>query len=104
MASGWVKAFRRVERTVGGPLERAVQSDAAIAAMIRLAALQGTVQRQVERSLRFYLHLWNVPAHSDVRALAEQMARIDRRLRELSRERAESVPDDLASRRAGRRG
>lgn len=93
MASPLMNTFRRAERLVGRPLERAVQSDAAIDAMIRMNALQGDVQRQVERVLRAYLHLFNVPALTDVRRLSRQMSYLERRVRELSRELDEQPVD-----------
>jgi hypothetical protein len=86
MAALWVKGFRRVERAVAGPLEEWVQRDTAIDAMIRLVALRGDVQRQVERALTAYLHLWHAPSLTDVRRLSQQLAYLDRRVRELSRE------------------
>lgn len=86
MASPLVRVFRRAERVVGRPLERAVQSDAAIDGMIRMAALQGDVQRRLERAQRAYLHVFNLPALSDLRRLSQQMAYLERRVRELSRE------------------
>ena len=104
MASPWMKAFRRVERGVGRPLEEWVRSDATIAALIRLLELQRGAQRRTERVLRAYLHLWNLPALSDVRALSRQLAQMDRRLRELSREVDERADEEPIAARAGRRG
>jgi hypothetical protein len=86
MAALWVQGFRRVERTVAGPLERWVQSETAIDALVRAAALQVGVQRQIERGLRTSLHLLNLPALTDVRRIAQQMSYLDRQLRELGRE------------------
>jgi hypothetical protein len=86
MAALWVKGFRRVERAVAGPLEHWVQSETAIDAIVRAVALQVEVQRQVERGLRAYLHLWNLAALTDVRRVAQQVAHLDRQVRELSRD------------------
>jgi uncharacterized membrane protein YccC len=86
MSALWVNGFRRIERAVAGPLEEWVQSETAIEAMIRLFALQGDVQRQLERALTAYLHLWHAPSLTDIRRLSQQMAYLERRVRELSRE------------------
>jgi hypothetical protein len=86
MAAPWVTAFRRVEGVVAKPLERFVQSDPAIEAMIRMLALQGDARRLAERTLSAYLHALNIPALTDIRRLSQQMAHLERRVRELSRE------------------
>jgi hypothetical protein len=99
-----MKAFRRVERGVGRPLEEWVRSDATIAALIRLLELQRGAQRRTERVLRAYLHLWNLPALSDVRALSRQLAQMDRRLRELDRQLDERADEQPVTTRAGRHG
>ena len=86
MASLWLRAFKRAERAVGDPLEQLAESRAAIEAMIRTAELRRDVELRAERLLRFYLHLFNLPALSDVRRLSQQVAHLERRVRELSRE------------------
>jgi hypothetical protein len=94
------RAFRRAERTVAKPLERLVESETVIDALIRATALQGRAQRRVERGMRAYLHFWNVPALSDVRRLSQQMAYLERRVRELSRETAEPPVEERDGRAA----
>jgi len=86
MASPWLQAFKRVERAVGDPLERIAESPAAIEAMIRTSGLRRDVELRAERVLRSSLHLLNMPALSDVRRLSQQVAYLERRVRELSRE------------------
>jgi hypothetical protein len=86
MAALWVRGFRRVERAVARPLEQWAQSDTAIDGLIRLVGLQNEGRRQAERAIAAYLHLWNLPALTDVRRLSQQMAYLERRVRELSRE------------------
>jgi hypothetical protein len=68
---------------VGRPLERWVQSDGTIEWIIRLTALQREAERRLERNVSRVLHLWYVPALGDVRRLSEQVAQLDRRVREL---------------------
>jgi hypothetical protein len=86
MASPWVSAFRQVEGVVAKPLERFVQSDPAIDAMVRLLALQNDARRAAERTLGASLHVFNIPALTDIRRLSQQVAHLERRVRELSRE------------------
>jgi len=103
MASLWLQAFKRAERAVGDPLERIAQSPAAIEAMIRTAALRRDVELRAERVLRFYLHLFNLPALSDVRRLSQQVAHLERRVRKLSREADTPPPGDGLHRETRRR-
>jgi hypothetical protein len=103
MASPWLRAFKRAERAAGDPLERLAESPAAIEAMIRTAGLRRGVELRAERVLRFYLHLFNMPALSDVRRLTQQVAYLERRVRELSREADAPPPGDGLHRETRRR-
>jgi hypothetical protein len=85
MASPWVSAFRRAERTVAQPLERWVQSELAVDALIYVTGLQNDLRRQAGRAMTAYLHLWNLPSLTDVRRLSRQMAYLERRVREQDR-------------------
>jgi hypothetical protein len=87
-----LRAFRRAERTVAGPLERLVVSATAVDAIVRLAGVQADVQRRAERTMTASLHLFHLPSLTDVRRLSQQMSQLERRLRELSRE--EATPPD----------
>lgn len=98
------QVFSWLERPVGRQLERWVQTEPVVAAVIRLVDLQGDVQRQIERTLRLYLHLWNLPALSDVRRMSQQLALLDRRLRGLERALEELEREDAERRGAGRGG
>jgi hypothetical protein len=89
MAGTPARAFRRVERRVARPLERLVESEGAIDAIVRLAGVQAGVQRRAERAITAYLHLWHLPSLTDIRRLSQQMSYLERRVRELSREAAE---------------
>jgi hypothetical protein len=99
VASVWMPAFRHVERTVARPLERLAESSAAIDGLIRVTALQGELQRRAERMLEASLHLLNIPSLTDVRRLSQQMAHVERRVRELSRAPVDP-PADLPDRDA----
>jgi len=85
-APRWLQTVHRMERAVGGPLECVLHSDAyfdLVADATRARALAG---RTLEGLSRRWLHLFNLPAGSDIRRLREQQARMERRLAVLTRE------------------
>jgi hypothetical protein len=109
MASGkplWLRAILRLERAIGEPLESALRSDTyfdvVTGANRAVTRLGGTVEG-VTRKL---LHLRNKPTFSDIRAVREQLARMERtlaeavkQLRDLERPAADPVvkpPDPTA--------
>ena len=79
----WRKAFDEVDKRVSGPVEAGAHSDL----FSDLAALQWKLarraQREVERRSRRVLHAVNLPTATDVRRLSEQVASLQRQLREL---------------------
>jgi hypothetical protein len=89
MSSGrplWRLVFDHVERTVAGPLEAIVRSDAFFDAVTISTRTRRETAAQVERLSRRGLHLLNLPAGSDMRRLGEQVTRLDRHVRELSKQ------------------
>jgi hypothetical protein len=92
----WLRAVHRVERAVGEPLESALHSDTYFDLVSEMLRVKGRTGRTLEGISRRMLHLANLPAGSDIRRVREQLARLERRLAELSREledaRAEQAP------------
>jgi DNA repair exonuclease SbcCD ATPase subunit len=82
----WRKAFDAVEHRVGPPLEQAVQTEQFADVTAALARLQGQLQRRTERFMRRGWHFWNLPAGSDVKRMSEQLASLERRVRDLSKQ------------------
>jgi hypothetical protein len=83
----WRKAFDEVDRRVAGPVEAGAHSDLfgdLVALNWRLAR---RAQREVERRTRRLLHAVNLPTATDVRRLSEQVAAVQRELRELENRR-----------------
>jgi hypothetical protein len=82
----WLKAVLRLERAIGEPVETVAHSDPyfdAVAVAVRLRARAiGTVEGVSRRCL----HLFNLPAGTDLRRVREQLSRIERRLIELEDE------------------
>jgi len=79
----WRKAFDEVDRRVAGPVEAGAHSDLfgdLVTLNVRLAR---RAQREVERRTRRLLHMANLPTATDVRRLSEQVASLQRDVREL---------------------
>ena len=78
----WRKAFDAVEQRAAGPVEAGAHSDVVgdlITLNVRLAR---RAQQEVERRSRRVLHMINLPTATDVRRLSEQVASLQRELRE----------------------
>ena len=84
--STWLKLVLRVERVVGGPVEAAVHSDAYFDVVAELNRGTRRLTGAVESVSKRGLHLLNLPAGTDVRRVREQLARMDRRLLQISKE------------------
>ena len=83
----WRKAFDAVESRAAGPVEAGAHSDVfndLITLNVRLAR---RAQQEVERRTRRLLHMANLPTATDVRRLSEQVASLQRELRELEERR-----------------
>jgi hypothetical protein len=79
----WRRAFDAVEQPVARQLESAVQTERFADAVGLLVSARRAVDRRLERSSRRALHRANLPAASDLTRLSEQLAGLDRRMREL---------------------
>ena len=82
----WLRAVYRLERTIGEPLESALHSDTYFDLITEVLRLRSRTGRTLEGVSRRMLHLLNLPAGSDIRRVREQLARVERRLAELSKD------------------
>ena len=82
----WLKLALRLERAIGGPVEAAVHSDAYFEVVTELSRGKRRLTDAVESVSKRGLHLLNLPAGSDIRRVREQLARMDRRLVQISKE------------------
>jgi hypothetical protein len=82
----WLKIVIRLERAVGGPVEAAVRSDVYFDVVAELNRGTRRLTDAAESVSKRGLHLLNLPAGTDIRRVREQLARIDRRLLEISKE------------------
>jgi hypothetical protein len=84
--STWLKLVLRLERAIGGPVESAVHSDAYFDVVSELNRGTRRLTDALESVSKRGLHLLNLPAGTDIRQVREQLARMDRRLLQMSKE------------------
>jgi hypothetical protein len=75
--------FDSLERSVGRPLESGVETDAFQDSLAAVTRLQAAIQARLERASGDLLHMFNLPAHSDMKRLSEQVSRLDKQVRDL---------------------
>ena len=85
----WLRVVLRVERAVGEPIEAAVRSDTYFDVVSTTTRVRRKVGGAAEGVSRRCLHLLNLPAGSDIRRVRQQLARMERRLEQLSNDVAE---------------
>ena len=86
MTSLWRQEFDAIERPLAAAAESWVQSKT----FMDLAAMTIRVQRRLtaagQRMTEQWLHAWGMPARADVFTLMNQVASLERRVRDLDRE------------------
>jgi len=82
----WRKAFDEVDKRVAGPVEAGAHSDLFNDLVSLQWKLARRAQRGVEKRTRRLLHAVNLPTATDVRRLSEQVASLERQVRNLTRE------------------
>lgn len=97
----WQRQLNGALKTVNPRLEAAVHRDEFAVAVGLARNIGGAARRRFERSSRRALHLFNLPAGSDVTLLFGQIASLERQLRELTK--AIEERDGKVTRRAGAR-
>lgn len=85
----WLRVVLRVERAIGEPIESAVRSETYFDVVTKTTRVRRTVVGTAEGVSRRCLHLLNLPAGSDIRSMRQQLARMERRLNQLSHEVSE---------------
>src|SRR5206468_1562121 len=85
----WLRLVLRLERVVGEPIESAVRSETYFDLISTTTRLRKDVGGAAEGVSRRCLHLLNLPAGSDIRRMRQQLARMERRLNQLSHDVAE---------------
>jgi hypothetical protein len=85
----WLQLVQKLERTIGVPVESLVRTDAYFDALTKANRARSKVNGTIERLQSEWLHLFNLPAASDIRGLRVQLSRVERRLNELAKEVAD---------------
>ena len=85
----WLQMIYRLERAVGTQVEAFVTSDAYFDLLAQATKTQRRLMNATESLSREWLHLWNIPASSDVRRLREQLSRVERTLADVAKEVAD---------------
>jgi hypothetical protein len=80
----WLRAVYRLERAVGEPVEAAVRTETYFDLMSTATRTTQTAKRKLAGASTRALHVLNLPAGTDVRRMREQLARMERRLNQLS--------------------
>ena len=82
----WLRFVLSAERAIGVPVEAAVRSDAYFDAVAQVNKTAARLSGAVEGVSKRGWHALNLPAGTDVRRLREQLARMDRRMAEMSKQ------------------
>ena len=86
MTSLWRQGFDAIERPLAAAAESWIQSQT----FMDLAAVTVRAQRRLtaagQRMTEEWLHAWGMPARGDLLALMNQVASLERRVRDLDRE------------------
>jgi hypothetical protein len=82
----WLTLVLRLERAVGARVEEAVHSDPYFDVVAELNRAKRQLTDVVESVSKRGLHLLNLPAGTDIRRVREQLARMERRLLQMSKE------------------
>jgi hypothetical protein len=96
----WRQGFDEVDRRLSPRVEHIVHSEQFADATVVASRLQSQLRRRTERALRQGWHFWNLPAGSDVKRLSDQVASLERRVRDLSKQLEEAEGNE----RGGARG
>ena len=82
----WRQAFDAVERPLASASEAWVQTDTFMDVLAVTVKVQRKVTGQAERALQAWLGACGMPTRGDVTALVNQVASLERKVRELERE------------------
>jgi hypothetical protein len=93
----WLRAVLRIERAIGEPIESAVRSDTYFDVISATTRVRRKVLGTAEGVSKRCLHLLNLPAGSDIRGMRQQLARMERRINQLSRDVAELDEDETGT-------
>ena len=82
----WRLGFDLIERPIGAASETWVQSDVFMDALAASWKVQRRMTRELERGLGLWLGLFGLPRRSDLTRLTNQVASLERQVRQVTRE------------------
>jgi hypothetical protein len=82
----WRKAFDAIERPLAAGSEAWIQSDTFMDLATHSIRIQRRMLREVQQGTERWLHLWGFVSRADVLRLSNQVASLERQLRDLRRE------------------
>jgi hypothetical protein len=82
----WLRLVLRMERKLAGPVESAVHSGTYFDLVAELNRTKAKVTDAVEGVSKRAWHLANLPAGTDIRRVRQQLAGVERRLIQISKE------------------
>jgi hypothetical protein len=92
--SQWLDTLLALERSLGSRVEEAVRSDAYFDFVAHANRARKRLSKVVEDVQEEWLHLFNLPAGTDVRRLREQISRMEREIEGLTKQLADSNEAD----------
>ena len=82
----WLEWIQRWERSIGEPVESFVRSDAYFDLMTQFNRARSRATHAFEGVWEQWLHLFNMPAATDVRRLREQLSRLERQVNRIAKD------------------
>jgi hypothetical protein len=93
----WRLAFDLVERPVGAASESLVQTDVFMDALAAGWKVQRRVTREMQRGVGLWLDVLALPRRSDMTSLVNQVASLERQVRQVTRELERRNGSDIAA-------
>lgn len=81
----WKRAFDAVERSSGPALNKALSNPDVIEAITLATAVRRRAESDLAEIARRGLHLFNLPAGTDISKVSHQVAGLEREIRQLNR-------------------
>jgi chromosome segregation ATPase len=78
------------ERVIARPVEAAVRSDEYFDVVTQLNRTRARAAKAIESVSEEWLHLFNLPAATDLRALRKQLTRVERQLNKVAKKLGDS--------------
>jgi hypothetical protein len=95
----WRLAFDLVERPVGAASETLIQSEVFMDALATGWKVQRRMTREMQRGLGLWLDVLAVPRRSDLTTLVNQVASLERQVRQVTRELERRNGSEIAEQR-----